>query len=180
MGETVAIANGAAHNEFCGVVGDEEFQDNAGAGLDFVGEEQAHAAAADVGGLAVTGRALAVKEDGDVHGNGDGVALPLACVFTFTRTSAAIPRRHLSATFSHFSRVRNLVTQFVCNDRVVTNRAEERQDDEWASCKALPSRVDHGHLIHSAAGEIKPPIWGRYHVAHGAAAGRNLPGAEGF
>jgi hypothetical protein len=78
------------------------FQDKADAGLEFAGEEQAHATATDVGGLAAKGRALAVKEYGDVHGNGDGVALPLACVFTFTRTRVAILRRHPICHFLAF------------------------------------------------------------------------------
>ena len=104
VGETIAVADYRTYHEIRGVVRNQEFEDQAGTGGKLAREEQAHAAATDVVGLAVAHGALAVEEDGDVHPNCDRVPLELARVFTSSRD--LVRSRHYLLPLSLTSRFR--------------------------------------------------------------------------
>ena len=79
--ESRTIADYAAEVKFDGLVGNREFERQAGAGFEFAGQEQAHAAAADVGGLSLVAEAVSIEEDCDPNRNRGAVAFPAARVF---------------------------------------------------------------------------------------------------
>jgi len=88
--ESLAVADYAAQVEFEGLVGNEEFEDQTGARCEFAGQEQEHAAAADVAGFATIIRAVSACEYGDVDGNGRGVAFPSARVWVGTGSGCGV------------------------------------------------------------------------------------------
>jgi len=79
--ESRAVADYAVEIKFDGLVGNREFERQAGAGFEFAGQEQAHAAAADIGGLSVVVEAVSVQKYGDLNRNRGVVAFPAARVF---------------------------------------------------------------------------------------------------
>jgi len=78
--ESRAVADYAVEIKFDGLVGNREFERQAGAGFEFAGQEQAHAAAADIGGLSVVVEAVSVQKYRDLNRNRGVVALPAARV----------------------------------------------------------------------------------------------------
>ena len=81
MGETVAIADDSTNDELSGVVGHLKFQIHRRSRREFAGEEQAHAAAAEIGRLAAKAATLTVKEKCDIYDHQYGKPLPAAFVF---------------------------------------------------------------------------------------------------
>ena len=81
MIESHAVADYPAQIEFESLVGNEKLEDQTGARCEFTGQEQEHAAPANVAGFATIIRAVTADEYRDVNGNGGRVTLPSPRVF---------------------------------------------------------------------------------------------------
>jgi len=82
--ESRAVADYSAEIKFDGLVGNREFERQAGAGFEFARQEQEHAAATNIGGLAVVVEAVSVQKYCDLNRDGGVVAFPAARVFLGT------------------------------------------------------------------------------------------------
>src|SRR5215472_5953883 len=78
--EAHAIADDTTHDEFGGVIGNQELEHQARPRFQFPGQEQAHTAAADVGSLSAKIQALTVEEHSHTYGNHDRVAFPTSII----------------------------------------------------------------------------------------------------